>query len=340
MNRLPKRRLPISGWVMTGLLMTGLLMCGMGMAQAVAGSLPEPIIDPTMGAASAQMQGQLEAQTAAQPSLPQRKPAVQGAGSLQTLNRPPLTTSAAVPQAPSPTPGAVPTPRGTPGNGMASATAHALPPPSPLEASLQETLQMLALAGARQVAPTQARVEVELGRLDPRLRLAPCDQIQPYLPPNQRMWGRTRIGIRCLSGPTKWNVSLPLTIRVFAPAYVAMADLPVGTLLTQEHLRLADTDIAGEGGVIFSQPEGWVGRHLAKGLMAGEALRSTDLKLRQWVQPGDRVQVQAAGQGYAVSGEGQAMGVGLEGQEVRIRFDNGRMVTGRTVGERKVEVLL
>ncbi|TXE00503.1 hypothetical protein FUT87_00365 [Mitsuaria sp. TWR114] len=73
---------------------------------------------------------------------------------------------------------------------------------------------------------------------------------------------------------------------------------------------------------------------------AGEALRSADLKLRQWVQPGDRVQVMATGNGYAVAGEGQAMGVGLEGQDVRVRFDNGRMVTARTVGERKVEVVL
>ncbi len=289
-----------------------LLLLGVGAAgAAAAGSLPEPIIDPTMGAVAAQASGSPSA------PMPQRQ----------------LPNAFQAPPPPSGTQSIVP-------GGGRIAPAPTQAPPSPLEASLQESLQMLAMAGARQVAPSSARVEVELGRLDPRLRLAPCDQIQPYLPPNQRMWGRTRIGIRCLSGPTKWNVSLPLTIRVYAPAYVAVADLPVGTELTQDRLRLAETDIAGETGVIFTHPEAWVGRHLAKGLMAGEALRSTDLKLRQWVQPGDRVQVQAAGDGYAVSGEGQAMGVGLEGQDVRIRFDNGRMVTGRTVGERKVEVLL
>ncbi|UXH79848.1 flagellar basal body P-ring formation chaperone FlgA [Roseateles amylovorans] len=206
--------------------------------------------------------------------------------------------------------------------------------------ALQQRLQMLAMAGARQVAPTQARVEVELGRLDPRLRLAPCEQIQPYLPPGLRMWGRTRIGLRCLSGPTKWNVSLPLTIKVYGQAYVSVADLPVGTELTSDHLRLAEIDIAGDAGAIYTQPDAWQGRRLAKPLAAGEALRSSDLKLRQWVQPGDRVQVLATGQGYAVAGEGQAIGVGLEGQDVRVRFDNGRMVTGRTVGERRVEVPL
>lgn len=367
-----------------------LMLGGLGSAgSAWAGSLPEPIIDPTMAAADAQRAAPgSEGATAPAPAnrsagagtggrtalapsavsgpMPQRQlatsfqpapvppGALKGSSSaLSGINR--AQGAAADANAnvlPHSSAGGATLPPATlaadalssTGSAATSAvrmsSAPSLPPPSPLESSLQETLQMLALAGARQVAPSSARVEVELGRLDPRLRLAPCEQIQPYLPPNQRMWGRTRIGIRCLSGPTKWNVSLPLTIRVFAPAYVAVTDLPVGTELTQERLRLAETDIAGEVGVIFTQPEAFVGRHLAKGLMAGEALRSTDLKLRQWVQPGDRVQVQAAGQGYAVSGEGQAMGVGLEGQEVRIRFDNGRMVTGRTVGERKVEVLL
>lgn len=219
-------------------------------------------------------------------------------------------------------------------------TASSRVEPAGLDNALQERLQMLAMAGARQVAPNQARVEVELGRLDARLRLAPCDQIQPYLPPNSRMWGKTRIGLRCLSGPTKWNVSLPMQIKVFAPAYVAASDLPVGTELAQDHLRLAEVDIAGDTGAVYTQAEAWSGRHLARPLAAGEALRSNDLRLRPWVQPGDRVQVMGVGKGYAVAGEGQAMGIGLEGQDVRVRFDNGRMVTGRTIGERRVEVVL
>nr|WP_297526470.1 flagellar basal body P-ring formation chaperone FlgA [uncultured Roseateles sp.] len=209
-----------------------------------------------------------------------------------------------------------------------------------LDATLEDRLQALAMAGARQVAPTQARVEIEIGKLDPRLRLAPCAQIQPYLPPGTRMWGRSRLGLRCVAGVTKWNVTLPLTIKVYGQAFVAAADLPTGTVLTQEHFRLAEVDIAGEAGAIYTQAEGWLGRHLAKPVAAGQALRSVDLKLRQWVQPGDRVQVMATGDGYAIAGEGQAMGVGLEGQDVRVRFDNGRMATGRTIGERRVEVVL
>jgi flagella basal body P-ring formation protein FlgA len=32
------------------------------------------------------------------------------------------------------------------------------------------------------------RLEVEVGELDPRLKLAPCDRIEPYLPSGVRLW--------------------------------------------------------------------------------------------------------------------------------------------------------
>jgi len=38
--------------------------------------------------------------------------------------------------------------------------------------------------------------------------------------------GRTRIGLRCTQGATAWNVYLPLTVKVFAPALAAAAPLP------------------------------------------------------------------------------------------------------------------
>jgi flagella basal body P-ring formation protein FlgA len=52
------------------------------------------------------------------------------------------------------------------------------------------------------------------------------------------------------------------------------------------------------------------------------------------------VTVQVVGSGFSIASEGQAMAPGMEGQDVKVRFDSGRVVTGRAVGERRVEVLL
>ena len=50
--------------------------------------------------------------------------------------------------------------------------------------------------------PTQSplRMEVSVGALDERLRLAPCARVEPYLPAGARLWGRTRLGLRRRDG--------------------------------------------------------------------------------------------------------------------------------------------
>ena len=219
--------------------------------------------------------------------------------------------------------------------GVSQAQSHQAIP-----AEVLSRVQVLATAGARAGAPAGARVEVQLGQLDPRLRLAACSQIQPYLPPGQRAWGRTRIGLRCTDGAARWNVSLPVTVQVFAKALVSSDALPAGTELTAAQLQLAEIDLAAEGGAVFTDPAQLVGRVLQSPVGAGEALRSHDLRARRWFAAGDRVQVLAAGSGFAIAGEGQALEPGLEGRDVRVRFENGRTVTGRAIGERRVEVLL
>ena len=207
----------------------------------------------------------------------------------------------------------------------------------------RQALQQTALSAVGQLNRefgSSARVMVELGQADPRLRLAPCQRAEPYLLPGMKLWGRSRIGLRCVEGTSRWNVSLPLTVHVFAPALVATGPLDAGTILSAEHLRQAEVDLAAEPGAVFTDIAALLGRSLGRPVQAGEALRSGSLRQRQWFAAGSQVKVIARGAGFAIAGEGQALNQGLDGQDVRVRFENGRTVTGRAVGEREVEVLL
>lgn len=219
---------------------------------------------------------------------------------------------------------------------------HALAQASGLDAWRQALLQTAtnAVTQLNQGLGSTARVMVELGQADPRLRLAPCQRAEPYLLPGLRLWGRSRIGLRCVEGPTRWSVTLPLTVHVLAPALVAAGPLDAGTTLAAGHLQLAEVDLAAEPGAVFTDPAALVGRSLVRPLQAGEALRPDRLKQRQWFAAGAQVKVVARGDGFAIAGEGQALGQGIDGQDVRVRFENGRTVTGRAIGEREVEVLL
>jgi flagella basal body P-ring formation protein FlgA len=209
-----------------------------------------------------------------------------------------------------------------------------------LDADTLQRIQALGEQAGAGLAPGAMRVEIEPGRLDPRLRLAPCQHIEPYLPPGARAWGRTRVGLRCVQGEAHWNVYLPVTVKVFAPAWVAASALPAGSELQPEMLRQAEVDWAALPAPPVLDAARLVGRQLARPLPAGAAVRQSDLKQRQWFAAGDTVQLVARGSGFSVTGEGQAMSPGMEGQPVRVRTENGRMLTGQPVGPNRVEVQL
>ena len=82
---------------------------------------------------------------------------------------------------------------------VAALPANAQEAPT-LAAGLVDQVRSMALDKA--AAPPAARVEIVVGQLDPRLHLAPCERIEPYLPTNVRLWGKSRIGLRCAQGRT------------------------------------------------------------------------------------------------------------------------------------------
>ena len=205
-----------------------------------------------------------------------------------------------------------------------------------LDAGVEQQVRALALAGSARTGT--ARVEVEVGQLDPRLRLAPCQQVEPYLPAGTRLWGRTRIGVRCVQGTSKWNVFLPVTAKVYGQALVAAAPLSAGTVVAEADLKQAEVDLADGASMALTDPRAVVGRTLTRAINAGQGLRQADLKVRLWFAAGETVSVVAQGNGFSVAGEGQALTAGLEGQPAKVKTESGRVLTGMPVGERRLEV--
>lgn len=227
--------------------------------------------------------------------------------------------------------------------GLAQALAGSPAPGSALTETLKAAVQRLAQEAATTLwgnGTPAPRTEVIVGPLDARLKLAPCQQVVPYLPPGTRPLGRTRIGLRCIEGSSRWNVTLPVTIELWAPSLVAAVALPAGTVLSASHLVTAEVDLAAKPDPVIGQSALALGRTLARGLAPGDALRRGDLRIRQYFNAGDSVRIVAVGPGYAISSEGQALGPGLEGQRIRVRTDSGRVITGVATAERRVEVAL
>lgn len=184
------------------------------------------------------------------------------------------------------------------------------------------------------------RPEVVLGSLDPRLRLAPCARVQPYLPTGTRLWGRSRIGLRCLEGPVRWNVFVAVTVKAWGPAWVLRRPVNAGGILVEEDAEMAEIDWADQHASVLANPEMWVGQQAAFALRPGQALRQNMVRPVPAFGPGAQVRVSSAMGGLHVVVTGQALGPGVTGQTVRVRLSGGRVVTGTVVDGQTVEVQL
>lgn len=182
------------------------------------------------------------------------------------------------------------------------------------------------------------KMEVMLGALDGRLKLDPCGRIEPFLPPGTRLWGRTRMGIRCTDGIAKWSVFLPVTVKAMGSAWVARGSIPLGTTLTLDDLMEAEVDWAEQPASIVADPALWVGQIVTRSLMPGQALRQGMFRPAQVFQAGAQIRVVASGVGFQISSDGQALSGGFVGQPARVRMDNGRVMTGVVLDSRTVKV--
>ena len=187
-------------------------------------------------------------------------------------------------------------------------------------------------------ASVPLRMQVTLGSLDSRLRLAGCARVEPYVPPGTRLWGKTRLGLRCLDGASRWNVFIPVTVKALGPAWVVRRDVAPGTQLGQADLMQTEVDWAEDASPIVPDAAQWLGQVAVRALTTGQALRQNMVRPPQVFQAGAQIRVMAQGTGFQITSDGQALSAGVVGQLAKVRMDNGRVMSGTVLDARTVKV--
>lgn len=194
-------------------------------------------------------------------------------------------------------------------------------------------------AAASQPDPTQPlRLELSVGALDSRLKLAPCGNVEPYLPPGARLWGHGRVGLRCVDGMARWNVSVPVTVKAYGNAWVVRSQVMAGNPLARTDVVLAEVDWAQDSNPVLLDASLWLGQTATRNLSTGQVLRAGLVRATQVFQAGTQVRVVAEGPGFQVSGDAQALSAGVVGQTARVRMDNGRVANGTVLDARTVKI--
>lgn len=195
-----------------------------------------------------------------------------------------------------------------------------------------------AVASMRPEGGAPLRMEVTVGELDRRLRLAPCARVEPYIPVGTRLWGRSRLGLRCLEGSVRWNVFLPVTVKAYGTAWVIKRELGAGAVLTEADAIETEVDWADESSPVVVSSSQWVGQVTTRALTTGQTLRQGLIKPALVFQAGAQVRVIAGGAGFQITSDGQALSAGAVGQPVRVKMDSGRVMTGVVLDSRTVKL--
>jgi len=198
--------------------------------------------------------------------------------------------------------------------------------------------QMLQGFVDRHTAGWAGRVEITLGTLDKRLPLSSCAYMEPFVPPGTRLWGRTSIGIRCREG-ARWSVMIPLHVRVFAPVAQAARALQPGQRLSVEDFEMIETDLTREAPGVLTSPETVSSHVLSRPVGAGTLLRRDQFRALPVAAPGEQITLVYSGPGFFVTGSGKLLQSAIEGQQVRVQVESGRILSGIVKGGRRVEIL-
>ncbi len=172
-------------------------------------------------------------------------------------------------------------------------------------------------------------VQVNVGALDSRLRLAACGQpLKSALPTGATFRARMTVAVAC-SGPTTWTVYVPVSIETQTSVLVLRHAAGRGARLTAEDVEVQTRTVTGAGDDYLPEPAELTGRTLKRPLGAGAAVTADALVADSLIKRGQQVTLLAAAGGMEVRARGVAMNDAPAAGRIKAQnLSSGRIVEG------------
>jgi len=204
-------------------------------------------------------------------------------------------------------------------------------------AAQSEDLDALRLAAIEHVqALLGPDVEVEVGRPDPRLRLARCDDLLEVFEQGRPVSvGNNTLGVRC-PGTVPWTIYLPARVSQSVPVLVANRSLGLGHVVTADDIALVSRDQGRLRQNTLADPTLVIGQVIARPLDAGMPVTTQHLEQATVVKRGEQVIIRAGSAGFAVEAPGKALADGAPGTRIRVENLRSRRIVEGVVGADRV----
>lgn len=181
-----------------------------------------------------------------------------------------------------------------------------------------------------------AAVQIEVRM--PRLSMPACREPAPFLPArNTRIVGNLTVGVRC-PGDHPSVRYFQARVTVSADYYVAARSLMPGDVITPADVRMETGDLSRLPGDVATDLESLLGQAVTRRVAPGRPLINSMVEAPTAIDRGERVRVLAVGTGFSIASQGQALSAAPLGGTVRVRTDEGSIVSGIASDENTVTI--
>ncbi|MEN0107156.1 MAG: flagellar basal body P-ring formation chaperone FlgA [Pseudomonas sp.] len=184
-----------------------------------------------------------------------------------------------------------------------------------------------------------ARQEIQIKPLDPRLQLPLCDEdLTTSLQSPAQPVGRVSVRVSC-EGATPWTVFVPAQVKLYRKVVIAIRPLKRATVLGQMDVALVERDVGLLTQGYMTDLGQVLGTKLTRGVMTDQVLAPVTIEQAQAIRKSDQVVISAKKGGINVHMPGEALAGGVVGEQIRVRnLSSQRVIRARVVGPGLVEV--
>jgi flagella basal body P-ring formation protein FlgA len=164
-----------------------------------------------------------------------------------------------------------------------------------------------------------AGLSLTLAPLDPRLRLAACDQpLESFITEDGQVRHQTTVGVRC-DGAIRWTIYTSVTVESTAQVLVSRYALPREAMLTAADFDLQTRRIPGLASTYLADAASLDGQRLLIPVGAGQPLSRDSLAPAPLVRRGQQVIIVAHASGFEVRMAGVALADGRLADHIRVQ---------------------
>ncbi len=222
---------------------------------------------------------------------------------------------------------------------LGSGWAQAITSPQTIQSAVHRHMSEL-LKQYRLSNNNSQRIEFEVARVDPNLRMPSCSKKLTLKKNEPRLLGRVSIQVRC-DGNNPWQIYVPVTVKAYQKVVTAAAPLTRDQRLDESVIALTEKDISRLTQGYYSSVSEVLGKSLKRPVSLNGVIQPNMVIEAMVIKRGDEVMILAKIGTLSVKSHGIAVNNGRIGQQIQVKNKaSKRVITARVISSTLVEVVM